>query len=82
MRVFDHDIDPETNRKSGYQKLDKNGNPVLVKSPLPAWIFTLITHTDKTTHGLHSGGPGGGAALLGMFLLCDPADGGPHCMDE
>lgn len=87
LRVFDQAVDNSTGIVSGYQKLGAQRQPVLVKSPLPAWIFTLIVHTDESTHGVHSGGPGGGAALLGMFLLCDPDDadaqhpkGAPFCM--
>lgn len=87
LRIFDKSTDNSSGIVSGYQVLDERQIPKLVKSPLPAWIFTLIVHTDETTHGVHSGGPGGGAALLGMFLLCDPDDvdaehpnGAPFCM--
>lgn len=66
--------------EGGFQKLDENGLPVLVRSPLPTWIIPVIIHTDDLTHGAHSGGPGGGAYLVGGFLLCNQDTGMPHCM--
>lgn len=41
--------------RAGFEKLDQNGRPVLVRSPVPAVAFIIVVHIDKTTHGIVAG---------------------------
>jgi len=41
--------------KTGYELLDKYGNPEVVNSPVKALGVEVIAHTDKTTHGISQG---------------------------
>ena len=42
---------------TGFQNLDGNGKPVLIKSPLPVAFIAIVAHVDKTTHGINPGVP-------------------------
>jgi hypothetical protein len=39
----------------GFQLLDANGRPQLLRSPVPAAYLVVIAHIDKTTHGINAG---------------------------
>lgn len=64
---------------TGYQQLDGNGRPVLIRSPRAVDFIALVVHTDKTTHGINPGIPilpipglsatTGDHYLLGIFDL-------------
>ncbi len=72
---FLREFDPET----GFQKIDANGKPILVRSPVPLAFYAIVLHTDKQTHGINPGvptppAPGmpwttGDHFLIGMFDL-------------
>ena len=49
LRVFD----PLT----GFQELDDNGRPVLLRSPVPVAFMLIVIHLDNTTHGINPGQP-------------------------
>ncbi|MBX2819975.1 MAG: T9SS type A sorting domain-containing protein [Rhodothermaceae bacterium] len=71
IRSFDLD--------TGFQNLDEDGRPVLIRSPLPVAFIALVVHVDKTTHGINPGIPilpipglsvtTGDHFLLGIFDL-------------
>ena len=42
---------------TGFQNLDANGRPVLIRSPLPVAFIAIVAHVDKTTHGINPGVP-------------------------
>ena len=42
---------------TGFQNLDGNGRPVLIRSPLPVAFIAIVAHVDKTTHGINPGVP-------------------------
>ncbi|MEM8484911.1 MAG: T9SS type A sorting domain-containing protein [Bacteroidota bacterium] len=42
---------------TGFQELDHNGRPVLIRSPRAVDFIALVIHTDKTTHGINPGVP-------------------------
>lgn len=48
LRVFD---------ESGFQVLDADGVPELVRSPVPVAFIVLVIHLDGTTHGINPGVP-------------------------
>ncbi len=64
---------------TGYQQLDSNGNPILIRSPRAVDFLAIVVHTDKTTHGINPGIPilpipglsatTGDHFLLGIFDL-------------
>ena len=66
---------------SGFQILDANGFPELVRSPVPVAFMLLIIHTDGMTHGINPGLPifpfpgvhagAGDHYVLGIFDLSD-----------
>ncbi len=72
LRVFD---------SNGFQVLDADGVPELVRSPVPAAFMLLIIHTDGMTHGINPGLPifpfpgvpaaAGDHFVLGIFDLSD-----------
>lgn len=45
----------EYDPKTGYEKLDRSGKPVIVRSPLKAIGIAIVAHIDKTTHGIAPG---------------------------
>lgn len=71
LRVFD----PAT----GYQLLDADGRPELLRSPVPVAFLAIVIHHDRQTHGINPGIPvlpmpglsadTGDHFLLGMFDL-------------
>lgn len=71
LRAFD----PAT----GFQVLDANGRPQLIRSPRAVDFIAIVVHTDKTTHGINPGIPilpipglsatTGDHYLLGIFDL-------------
>ncbi|MFK7848309.1 MAG: T9SS type A sorting domain-containing protein [Rhodothermales bacterium] len=71
LRAFD----PAT----GFQRLDANGRPVLIRSPRAVDFIAIVVHSDKTTHGINPGIPilpipglsatTGDHYLLGIFDL-------------
>ena len=64
---------------TGFQQLDEDGIPVLIRSPLPVAFLAIVVHVDKTTHGINPGVPilpipglsvtTGDHFLLGIFDL-------------
>ena len=42
---------------TGFQNLDAEGRPVLIRSPLPVAFIAIVAHVDKTTHGINPGVP-------------------------
>lgn len=40
---------------TGYELLDKNGDPQVVNSPVKALGVEVIAHVDKSTHGISQG---------------------------
>ena len=42
---------------TGFQNLDTEGRPVLIRSPLPVAFIAIVAHVDKTTHGINPGVP-------------------------
>lgn len=73
LRSFDLD--------TGFQNLDEEGRPVLIRSPLPVAFIAIVAHVDKTTHGVNPGVPilpipglsvtTGDHFLVGIFDLRD-----------
>ncbi|MEZ4699236.1 MAG: T9SS type A sorting domain-containing protein [Rhodothermales bacterium] len=69
LRVFD--------LETGFQKLDADGRPMLVRSPLPVAFLAVVVHVDDQTHGINPGVPilpipgtpvtAGDHFLLGIF---------------
>ncbi len=65
--------------ETGFQKLDADGRPMLVRSPLPVAFLAVVVHVDKQTHGINPGVPilpipgtpvtAGDHFLLGIFDL-------------
>ncbi len=49
LRAFDLD--------TGFQKLDHNGRPILIRSPRAVDFIALVLHNDRTTHGINPGVP-------------------------
>ena len=43
--------------ETGFQNLDEDGRPVLIRSPLPVAFIAIVAHVDKTTHGINPGVP-------------------------
>jgi hypothetical protein len=43
--------------QTGFQELDADGRPVLVRSPLPVAFLAVVVHVDRTTHGINPGIP-------------------------
>ena len=69
---FLREFDPAT----GFQKLEANGRPKLVRSPVPAAFISIISSIDKHTKGLNPGLPYvpellsfGDHVILGVFDL-------------
>ena len=72
---------------TGFQQLDANGRPILIRSPRAVDFIAIVVHTDKTTHGINPGIPilpipglsadTGDHFLLGIFDLrsLHPANG-------
>jgi len=70
-------FDPET----GFQRLDEQGRPELIRSPIAVDFIAIVAHVDKATHGTNPGIPilpipgtsvtTGDHFLLGMFDLRD-----------
>ena len=64
---------------TGFQQLDADGKPVLIRSPRAVDFLAIVVHTDKTTHGINPGVPilpipglpasTGDHFLLGIFDL-------------
>ncbi len=42
---------------TGFQQLDANGVPVLIRSPRAVDFIAIVVHTDRTTHGINPGVP-------------------------
>lgn len=42
-------------QNTGFERLDRNGRPLVVRSPVSALAVTLIAHTDRMTHGISPG---------------------------
>lgn len=61
LRVYD--------RKTGFEKLDQNRRPVIVRSPLKAFAIAVVAHLDKTTHGVAPGYLGVDHYEIGSFKL-------------
>lgn len=49
LRVFD--------LVTGFQELDADGRPVLLRSPVPVAFMLLVIHIDGATHGINPGLP-------------------------
>jgi hypothetical protein len=69
---FLREFDPAT----GFQKLEANGRPKLVRSPVPAVFISIISSLDKHTKGINPGLPYvpellsfGDHVILGVFDL-------------
>lgn len=71
LRLFD--------TETGYQLLDEDGVPELLRSPAPVAFLAIVVHIDDTTHGINPGiailpipdlpASTGDHFLLGMFDL-------------
>lgn len=68
LRIYD--------QETGFEKLDRQGRPIVVPSPVRALAVTLIVHTDKTTHGISPGDLGVDHFELMSFFL-PPEIGSP-----
>lgn len=43
------------NPETGYEKLDRNGIPLVLRSPVKAFWIEVDVHLDRTTHGISAG---------------------------
>lgn len=55
--------------KTGWEVLDGNGRPVVVRSPLKAIGVAVVAHLDRTTHGIAPGYLGVDHFEIASFLL-------------
>ena len=77
---------------TGFQQLDEDGIPVLIRSPLPVAFLAIVVHVDKTTHGINPGVPilpipglsvtTGDHFLLGIFDLRSLYEGSAGAASE